>query len=141
MLKTLGKYGAMALIASMSIVGFVAVDGQKAEALQGSSFNPGMIISDSVFYDSSTMSIAEIQRFLDGKVAECRADSSRPGCLKDYRLSTPEVSGTSGRCSSLPAKNNISAAELIYDVARACNINPRVLLVKLQKRAGIGYIN
>jgi len=79
MLKTLGKYGAMALIASMSIVGFVAVDGQKAEALQGSSFNPGMIISDSVFYDSSTMSIAEIQRFLDGKVAECRADSSRPG--------------------------------------------------------------
>ena len=137
MRKTLGKYWAMALIASMSIVGFVAVDGQKAEALQGSSFNPGMIISDSVFYDSSTMSIAEIQRFLDGKVAQCRADSSRPGCLKDYRLSTPAVTGTSGRCSSLPAKNNISAAELIYDVARACNINPRVLLVKLQKEQGL----
>ena len=127
----------MAVIASMSIVGLVAVDGQKAEALQGSSFNPGLIISDSVFYNSSTMSIAEIQRFLDGKVSQCRADSSRPGCLKDYRLSTPAVTGSAGRCSSLPAKNNISAAELIYDVARACGINPRVLLVKLQKEQGL----
>ena len=137
MLKTLGKYWSMALVASMSIVGIVAVDAQKAEALQGSSFNPGLIISDSVFYNSSTMSIVEIQRFLDGKVSACRAGSSRPGCLKDYRLSTPAVTGTAGRCASLPAKSNISAAELIYDVARACNINPRVLLVKLQKEQGL----
>jgi LysM repeat protein len=57
--------------------------------------------------------------------------------LKDYRLSTPEVAGVAGRCSSLPAKTNISAAELIYDVSIACGISPKVLLVKLQKEQGL----
>jgi LysM repeat protein len=83
------------------------------------------------------MSATDIQRFLNGKVTVCRADSTRPGCLKDYRLSTPEVTGVAGRCSSLPAKTNISAAELIYDISIACGISPKVLLVKLQKEQGL----
>ena len=129
----------MFLIAAMSAVGVVAVEGETspAEAANAAWFNPGQIISDSAFYNSGTMSAADIQRFLNGKVAACRADSSRPGCLKDYRLSTPAVQGTAGRCSSLPAKTNISAAELIYDVAIACGISPKVLLVKLQKEQGL----
>jgi LysM repeat protein len=100
-------------------------------------FDPGLIISDSVFYDFGTMSVADIQRFLDGRVAACRAAADRPGCIKDYRLSTPGATGSPGRCESVPAKSNITAAELIYDVARACGINPRVILVKLQKEQGL----
>jgi LysM repeat protein len=139
MLKSVGKFWSMFLIAAMSAVGVVAVEGESspAEAANAAWFNPGQIISDSAFYNSGTMSAADIQRFLNGKVAVCRADPSRPGCLKDYRLSTPAVEGTAGRCSSLPAKTNISAAELIYDVARACGISPKVLLVKLQKEQGL----
>jgi LysM repeat protein len=57
--------------------------------------------------------------------------------LKDYRLSTPAVTGVAGRCTSLPAKTNISAAELIYDISIACGISPKVLLVKLQKEQGL----
>jgi LysM repeat protein len=83
------------------------------------------------------MSAVDIQRFLNGKVAACRADPTRPGCLKDYRLSTPAVTGTAGRCASLPAKTNVSAAEIIYDVSIACGISPKVLLVKLQKEQGL----
>jgi LysM repeat protein len=83
------------------------------------------------------MSATDIQRFLNGKVAVCRADPTRPGCLKDYRLSTPAVTGTAGRCASLPAKTNVSAAEIIYDVSIACGISPKVLLVKLQKEQGL----
>jgi LysM repeat protein len=100
-------------------------------------FDPGLIISDSVFYDFGTMTVADIQRFLDGRVAACRAAADRPGCLKDYRLSTPGATGSPGRCESVPAKSNITAAELIYDIARACGINPRVILVKLQKEQGL----
>jgi LysM repeat protein len=139
MLKSVGKFWSMFLIAAMAAVGVIAVEGERspAEAANAAWFNPGQIISDSAFYNSGSMSAADIQRFLNGKVEVCRADPTRPGCLKDYRLSTPEVTGVAGRCSSLPAKNNISAAEIIYDVAIACGISPKVLLVKLQKEQGL----
>jgi LysM repeat protein len=124
---------------TLTVFGLVAIPSEQepAAALNGSMFDPGLIISDSVFYDFGTMSVADIQRFLDGRVAACRAAADRPGCLKDYRLSTPAATGSPGRCESVPAKSNITAAELIYDIARACGINPRVILVKLQKEQGL----
>jgi LysM repeat protein len=139
MRKTIGKLWSILLIATMSAVGVVALDSENtpSEAASAAWFNPGQIISDSAFYTSGTMSAADIQRFLNGKVAVCRADPTRPGCLKDFRLSTPAVAGVAGRCSSLPAKTNISAAELIYDISIACGISPKVLLVKLQKEQGL----
>jgi hypothetical protein len=139
MLKSLGKFWSATLVATLTVFGLVAIPSEQepAAALNGSMFDPGLIISDSVFYDFGTMSVADIQRFLDGQVATCRATPDRPGCLKDYRLTTPGATGSPGRCESLPAKTNITAAELIYDVARACGINPRVILVKLQKEQGL----
>ena len=139
MLKAIGKLWAAVLVTSLSLVGVVAIpsEQQPAEALNGSMFNPGLIISDSVFYDFGTMTVADIQRFLDGRLSACRAAADRPGCLKDYRLSHPAVDAIPGRCKAMQGKNNISAAELIYDVARACGINPRVILVKLQKEQGL----
>ncbi len=139
MIKTTGKLWSMLLIAAVSAVCIVAVESEStpAEAANAAWFNPGQIISDSAFYTSGTMSAVDIQRFLNGKVAACRADPTRPGCLKDYRLSTPAVTGTAGRCASLPAKTNVSAAEIIYDVSIACGISPKVLLVKLQKEQGL----
>lgn len=139
MFKALGKFWAATLVAALTVFGLVAIPSEQkpAQALNGSMFDPGLIISDSVFYDFGTMSVADIQRFLDGRVAVCRAAADRPGCLKDYRLSTPGATGSPGRCESLPPKSNITAAELIYDVARACGINPRVILVKLQKEQGL----
>jgi len=139
MAKLFGKFWSMFLIAAMSAVGIVALESEipPAQAANAAWFNPGQIISDSAFYTSGTMSAADIQRFLNGKVAVCRADPTRPGCLKDYRLNTPEVAGVAGKCASLPAKTNISAAELIYDVSVACGISAKVLLVKLQKEQGL----
>ena len=139
MFKLLGKFWAAATVLTLTVFGLVAIPSEQepAAALNGSMFDPGLIISDSVFYDFGTMSVADIQRFLDGRVAACRAAADRPGCIKDYRLSTPGATGSPGRCESVPAKSNITAAELIYDVARACGINPRVILVKLQKEQGL----
>ena len=139
MFKLLGKFWAAATVLTLTVFGLVAIPSEQepAAALNGSMFDPGLIISDSVFYDFGTMSVADIQRFLDGRVVACRAAADRPGCIKDYRLSTPGATGSPGRCESVPAKSNITAAELIYDVARACGINPRVILVKLQKEQGL----
>ncbi|MEY4980930.1 MAG: hypothetical protein RL174_268, partial [Actinomycetota bacterium] len=76
-------------------------------------------------------------RFLDSKVSNCIAKPTAPPCLKNYVMDTPAVTGEDGRCESLPAKTGQKSAQVIYDVARACKINPKVLLVTLQKEQGL----
>jgi LysM repeat protein len=138
-INALSKVLGFGIVAALVSVGLVLIpnEQEKAEAVNGSMFNPGLIISDSVFYDSGAMSVTEIQRFLDSQVTNCLADAAGPACLKDYKVTHPAVTGSAGRCASLPAQNNISAAQLIFDVARACGINPKVILVKLQKEQGL----
>ncbi|MFM7014323.1 MAG: LysM peptidoglycan-binding domain-containing protein [Actinomycetota bacterium] len=138
-MNKLKKFYAMVSAIAVVVVGIIAIPSERdsAEALNGSMFNPGLIISDSVFYDFGTMSVSDIQRFLDSKAGNCTTDPARPGCIKNFRLDTPAVAGSEGRCSPLPAKTNVSAAEAIFDVARACGINPRVILVTLQKEQSL----
>ncbi len=119
--------------------GIIALDEtrDRAEALNGNMFDPGLIVSDSVFYDFGTMTVEEIQRFLDSKVPVCKANDGGPTCLRHYKMDTQAKAGEAGRCDPLPAKTKVSAAQIIFDVANACKINPRVLLVVLQKEQGL----
>ena len=119
--------------------GIVALDEQTdpASALNGNMFDPGLIVSDSVFYDFGTMTVEEIQRFLDSKVPVCKANDGGPTCLRHYKMDTQAKVGEAGRCDPLPAKKAASAAQIIFDVANACKINPRVLIVVLQKEQGL----
>ena len=122
----------------LAVLGFSALDVPEAKAaLKGSMFDPGLIISDSVFYDFGTMTVDDIQRFLDSKVPVCKAGDAGPTCLRYYKMDTQAKPGEDGRCAPLPAKENQSAAQIIFDVATACKINPRVLLVTLQKEQGL----
>lgn len=109
----------------------------KAEAAIASLFDPGLIISDSVFYDFGTMKVADIQRFLNGKLPNCNDDDGGPKCIRDFKMDTQAVTGEDGRCDSLPAKTDQTAAQIIFTVANACKINPRVLIVTLQKEQGL----
>jgi len=122
----------------MAFVGLFAIEApQSASALNGKMFDPGLIISDSTFYDFGTMSAEDIQRFLNSKVTVCKDSDGGPACLKDYRMDTLAKPGESGRCDALLAKTNQTAAQIIFDVANACKINPKVLLVILQKEQGL----
>ncbi len=58
-------------------------------------------------------------------------------CLKDFKQNTPQVEAASGLCGGIPAHSNRSAAHIINDVAKACGINPQVLLVLLQKEQSL----
>lgn len=140
MTRFFGKFLSMTLVAVLSVIGISAIEQQRAEALSGSMFRPGLIISDSVFYDFGSMSVAEIQRFLEARVTGCNPSNS-PGCLKDLRVDIPALPESPGRCSAMEAKSNVTAAEVIYDVARACKINPRVILVTLQKEQSLLTLN
>ncbi|MDX2398496.1 hypothetical protein [Microbacterium algeriense] len=103
-------------------------------------FNAGNIISDAVFTNKSTMTEAQIQSFFNGKVARClggRDENNEPiVCLKDFRMNTVSRPGDA-YCSGYSGAANESAARIIYRVAQACNINPQVLIVMLQKEQGL----
>jgi hypothetical protein len=108
----------------------------QAQAADLGQFDPGMIISDGVFYDAGTMSAAQVQQFLDSKGASC-SPSAGNTCLKSFRQATT-TRGADARCTGTYAgAANETAAQIIAKVAAACGINPQVLLVTLQKEQGL----
>jgi len=57
-------------------------------------------------------------------------------CLTHYTQSTPQMEAASGYCSAIGAGNR-TAAQIINDVAKACNINPQVLIILLEKEQSL----
>jgi hypothetical protein len=127
----------MRLLRKFVQLGIVAAGLVVATAAQGYANTPiidpaynSRIIDDYIFTNSSTMSVADIQGFLNAKVPVCdsyhkNSDGTTPStpyiCLKDY------VDSTSGK----------TAAQLIYDEANGLGMNPQVLLVTLQKEQSL----
>ncbi len=139
MVRTGRKSRILAVITAMVLaVGLATADGianeEPATAAVGSAFNPGMIITDAVFYDSSTMTVAQIQSFLNARVPSCRSGYV---CLKSFRQTTTSQPARSEGCSAYAGQANESAALIIYKVSRACGINPQSLLVLLEKEQGL----
>jgi hypothetical protein len=104
----------------------------RATAAEAGLWNPGYIISDAVFYDGDAISSGAVQSFLESRVTSCVAGYT---CLRDYRQQTPSMAASS-LCSAYSGGNQ-SAAEIIANVGAACNINPRVLLVLLEKEQSL----
>ncbi len=128
---------ALALTAIFAFVGAMLVPTlvptAPAQAITGADFNPGYIISDSVFFSSQAMNGAQVQSFLDGKVASCRSGFV---CLRGYSQTTSNIA-SDRYCSGYQGGGVESAATIIVKVAASCGINPRVLLVLLQKEQSL----
>jgi len=129
-------------------------------ALSGSNWQSSNIISDSLFYDNTSMSEQDIQNFLNSKVGNCdtqgtqsAADMGYPGlthaqyatqvhgwtappyiCLKDY-YQVPDSSQIISNFQGSTPSGAISAAAIIKNAADSYNISPKVLLVTLQKES------
>ena len=130
----------------------------KSYALSGSYFNPGRIIDDTVFTNSQSMAVQDIQLFLEKTITggSCDSDGTRPSgywnaalnryythsewgiknsnpppyvCLTTYREITSTKRSNIGSPSALkPGDGSVSAAEIILDAAQQYKINPQVLL-------------
>jgi len=98
-----------------------------------SAFDPGNIISDAVFFKSDTMTEAQIQAFLTAKVPKCASGYT---CLKSYSMASRSIPADP-MCSAYAGASSERAARIIYKVARACGINPQVILVMLQKEQSL----
>ncbi|MEJ1091079.1 cell wall-binding repeat-containing protein [Microbacterium istanbulense] len=102
-------------------------------------FSAGNIISDAVFTDKSTMTEAQIQSFFNSKVTTCRGGYDKWGpivCLKDFRIDSV-TRAADAYCDGYTGATGESAARIIYRVSQSCDINPRVLIVMLQKEQGL----
>lgn len=101
-------------------------------ALSPSAFNPGLIISDALFFDNSAMTLAEIQSFLSAKVGSC----ANAYCLAGY-MSASTSKGGDTWCAPYAGSASESAASIIFKVQRACGVSARAILVTLQKEQGL----
>lgn len=104
-----------------------------AEAADLSKFRAGNIIADAVFYNSAAMDEAKIQSFLNARVPTC---ASGYVCLKSYSTATTSRAADA-YCSAYSGGSVETAARIIAKVAKACGINPQVLIVTLQKEQGL----
>lgn len=119
---------------------FVISEVQKAHATAVVGFEAGNIIDNAVFTSSNSMSVTQIQSFLNSKVTTCdtygtqtsefgggtraqwaasRGYSAPFTCLKDY------------------TENGLSSAQILYNAGQQYHINPQVLIVLLQKEEGL----
>ena len=120
-------------------------------------FNAGNIMSDAVMGAANTMSVAQIQAFLDGKNACNKAVSSgndsgvavvvtsassaylSTNSAVTYQI-TGGVPGTKNGtflCLRNSTLDGQSAAQTIYDVSQQYQINPQVLIVLLRKEESL----
>lgn len=147
------------LVVVFALLGIVVGPTTSTNAADLSNFKPGNIISDGVFTNKDTMSASQIQSFLSAKVPTCDTNGTLPAseygrsdlthaqyaamvgwhappytCLKNYRGNTPSTTFCG---STMSAKSNRTAGEVIHDISEHCDINPQVLIVLLQKEQGL----
>ena len=117
-----------------------------------SGFDPGRIIDDEIFTRTNTMSVSDIQLFLETQVpggicnrhkANSYSTNHRPPytCLFEFQQNPATKEHNYGRfdANGSPARvaGGQSAAHIIWNAAQTHSINPQVLLVLLQKEQGL----
>lgn len=151
MCKLLGGLSVLLL----SLIAVTTVMPSSAVALSGSEFNPGRIIDDGVFFNPNTIDPNTVQVFLNSKVPSCDTNGTQPygsgtraqyatsrgypppyTCLRNYTQDTPSRGAETGLCNAYNGGAK-SAARIIYDVSQACGINPKVLIVLLEKEQSL----
>lgn len=105
--------------------------------LSAEGFNPAMIISDADFTDATTMDAPAIDRFLATWGKGCRTGADGTPCLAAYRLDIDDRPASASCPSPRKGGKNLTVGEVIARTARACRINPQVILVTLQKEQGL----
>lgn len=90
-------------------------------------FDPNYIIMDSIYENSSSMSSAQIDSFLNSFASSCISTNNG--------YTTPDPLGFSS--GAYQFGSNVSGGKAIYDIAQIYHLNPQVILATLQKEQSI----
>ena len=99
----------------------------------GSTFDPGNLISDAEFFRSASMTVEEIQAFLDQRNPNCREGFV---CMKDFTETTFSRDQTV-LCNAYEGAENETAAQIVHKVSAACGVSVEALLVLIQKEQSL----
>ena len=113
-----------------------------------SGFQAGRIIDDSVFTNQSSMSVNDIQNFLNSKVPACDTngqqlsefggpDLNGDGKVQRWEYGKQNYNQTTFPCLRDYTQDGVSAAQLIHNASQTYAINPQVMIVLLQKEQGL----
>ncbi|MFP5250978.1 MAG: hypothetical protein ACLGHD_01250 [Actinomycetes bacterium] len=125
----------IALTAAFVVPVQQALEAAPAAALSGSDFDPGYIISDEEFFDSDSMTVEEIQAFLEDVSVACSPGYYCADTVVMPRATTPRAADR--YCDGYASRTGETVAKIVFKVAESCGINPKVLLVMLQKEQGL----
>jgi hypothetical protein len=112
-------------ICALIIVGAIFTTAPIASA---ASFNPSRVIDDGVLDNSNTMTIAQVDAFLNSFPSSCLSTNNGFTALDPIGYSPSSGYSYGG---------NVSAGTIIVHAAQAYDINPQVLLTTLQKEQSL----
>jgi hypothetical protein len=121
---------------------------QDTEALRASDFVAGNIMSDNVMTNKDSMSVSQIQSFLNSKVPTCDTqglqtsefggrDINGDGRVQRWEWAKDRGYDPPFTCLKDFSEGGKSSAQIIYDVSQQFSINPQVLIVLLQKEQAL----
>ncbi len=103
-----------------------------------------VIIEDPTFAASNTMTVVDIQNFLNSQMPDCDTNGdkliydSRDGYTKTRRQYAADRGVyTPFTCLRNYSENGLSSSQIIYNTAQEIGINPQVILVVLQKEQSL----
>lgn len=134
------KLGIFSVLSIASLIALSLVCMPRANALAVTGFNPGNIISDRVFTNTTSMSVSQIQTFLNTMVPTCDTQgtqTSEYGGGTRAQWAASRGYSTPFTCLKDYSENGLSSAQIIYNAAQNNQINPQVLIVLLQKEQGL----
>ena len=102
-----------------------------------SGFSAARIIDDEVFYDSKAMTREEVAAFVTRVNAGCQPGSDGTQCLATATFSVQARQASTFCPGDIKAASGVSAADVVWEVSQACDINPQVLLVLIHKEQGL----
>lgn len=137
------------LVISLLASSFLPVASTMAASTSG--FQAGRIMDDSVMADKNSMSVNDIQNFLNSKVPSCDTNGSQNsemnnagvpdyngnGSIQRWEWGKAKYNQTTFPCLKNKTFSGKKAAKLIHEAAQTYSINPKVLLVLLQKEQGL----
>lgn len=128
------KLVSLLLVAVLVVVAGLLAYQSTSHAADLSKFDPGNIMSDAVMSDKSTMSVQQIQAFLDSKNA---CNNTNVHMAAWYPSLNYNIKDGKFVCMAKESFGGESAAQIIWQTAQDYSINPQVLIVLLEKEQGL----
>lgn len=100
-------------------------------------FDPTYLIDDTVFYDSSAMTHEEVSSLIERVNAGCQSGADGTACLAQARFDVEPREPSLTCPGRLDAAQDASAADVIWAVSQACDVNPQVLVALIHKEQGL----